>query len=93
MCIHTHTHTHIYKYMASLASLVPQLVKNPPAMQEMLVEFLGWKIPWRRDRLPTPVFVGLPTGSAGKESPCNAGDLVSVPGLGRSLEGGLGNPL
>ena len=24
-------------------SLVAQLVKNPPAMQETLVEFLGWK--------------------------------------------------
>ena len=29
------------------------------------------KICWRRDRLPTPVFLG----SAGKESICNAGDL------------------
>ena len=91
--MNVYTHTHIYKYMASLASLVPQLVKNPPAMQEMLVEFLGRNIPWRRDRLPTPVFIGLPSGSAGKESACNVGDLGSVPGLGRSLEGGLGNPL
>ena len=39
-----------------LASLIAQLVKNPPAMQETLVEFLGWEDPWRRDRLPTPVF-------------------------------------
>ena len=27
------------------ASLVAQLVKNPPAMQETLVRFLGWKDP------------------------------------------------
>jgi len=27
------------------ASLVAQLVKNPPAMQETLVEFLGWEDP------------------------------------------------
>ena len=27
---------------------------------------------------------GLPCGSAGKESACNAGDLGSIPGLGRS---------
>ena len=27
---------------------------------------------------------GFPWGSAGKESACNAGDLVSIPGLGRS---------
>ena len=38
------------------ASLVAQLVKNPPAMQETWVRFLGWKDPWRRERLPTPVF-------------------------------------
>ena len=28
----------------------------------------------------TPVFVGFPGGSAGKESTCNAGDLGSIPG-------------
>jgi len=26
-------------------------------------------MPWRRDRLPTPVFSGFSCGSAGKESP------------------------
>ena len=31
--------------------------------------------------------------SAGKESACNAGDLGSIPGLGRSPEGGHGNAL
>ena len=83
-------------------------------------KFDSWvgKIPWRRDRLPspvflpgqshgwrslmgyspqdhkksdtteqlhftspTPVFLGFPCGSAGKESPCTAGDLGSI--LGR----------
>ena len=39
---------------------------------------------WRRDRLPTPVFLGFPGGSAGKESTCNVGDPDSIPGLGRS---------
>ena len=28
--------------------------------------------------------IGLPGGSADKESACNAGDLGSIPGLGRS---------
>ena len=42
---------------------------------------------------PTPVFLGFPCGSAGKESTCSAGDLGSIPGLGRSLRGGHGNPL
>ena len=32
-------------------------------------------------------------GSDGKESSCNAGDLGSIPGLGKSPEGGHGNPL
>ena len=51
------------------------------------------KIPWRRDKLPTPVFTGFPGGSDGKESTCNEGDLVLIPGFGRSPEGGHGNPL
>ena len=75
------------------ASLIAQLVKNPPAMQETLVQFLVGKIHWRRDRLPTPVFMGFPGGSAGKESTCNAGDLGLIPGLGRSPGEGRGYPL
>ena len=43
--------------------------------------------------LPTPVFLGFPGGSAGKESSCNVGDLGSIPGLGRFPGGGHGNPL
>ena len=35
---------------------------------------------------------GFPCGSAGKESACNAGDLGSVPGLGRSPGEGKGYP-
>ena len=38
------------------ASLVAQLVKNPPAMRQTWVQSLGRKSPWRRERLPTPVF-------------------------------------
>ena len=36
---------------------------------------------------------GFPCSSAGKESPCNAGDLSSIPGLGRPPEEGKGYPL
>ena len=36
---------------------------------------------------------GLPGGSTGKESTCSAGDLGSIPGLGRSPGEGNGNPL
>ena len=37
--------------------------------------------------------LGFPGGSAGKESPCNAGDLGSIPGLGRSPGEGKGYSL
>ena len=49
--------------------------------------------PWRRDRLPTPVFLGFPGGSDGEESACNVGDLGLIPGLGRSLGELSGNTL
>ena len=35
---------------------MPQLVKNSPVMQETWVDPWVGKIPWRRERLPTPVF-------------------------------------
>ena len=87
--------------------------------------FNSWvgKIPWRRKRKPTPVFLPgeshgqrslegyspwdckeldmtewlslhnlIVLNSAGKESACNAGDLGSIPGLGRSPGGGHDNP-
>ena len=49
--------------------------------------------PWRIDRLPSSVFLGFPGGSDCKESICSAGDLGSIPGLGRCPGGGCGNPL
>ena len=36
---------------------------------------------------------GFPDSSVGKESPCNAGDSGSIPGLGRSPGEGKGYPL
>ena len=74
------------------ASLITQLGKKPSAMQETLVQLLG-KIHWRRDRLPTPVFLGFPCSSAGKEFTFNVGDLASIAGLGRSPGEGKGYPL
>ena len=41
------------------------------------------KIRWRRDRLPTPVFLGFPGGSAGKEAACNVGGLGFDPWVGK----------
>ena len=64
-------------------------------MQCRRPRFDSWvgKIRWRRERLPTPVFLGFPCGLAGKEFACNAGDLGSIPGLGRSPGEGKGYPL
>ena len=39
------------------------------------------------------MYIYHPCGSVDKESACNAGDLVSIPGLGRSPEKGKGYPL
>ena len=67
-----------------MASLVAQLVRIH--LQCRRPQYDSWvrKIPWRRDSLPTPVFLDFPVGLAGKESACNAGDLDLTPGLGRS---------
>ena len=45
-----------YPLQYTWASLVAQLVKNPPAKQEIWVQSLGWEDPWRKGRLPAPVF-------------------------------------
>ena len=37
--------------------------------------------------------LGFPSGSAGKESACSAGDLGSIPGSRRSPGDGKGHPL
>ena len=63
-------------------------------MQETLVQFLGQEDPLEKG------FLSFPGGSDNKESACsdskesacNAGDLGSIPGLGRSPGGGHGNP-
>ena len=49
--------------------------------------------PQTRDRLLTSEFLGLPCGSTDKESACSAGDLGSIPGLGRFPGEGKGCPL
>ena len=72
------------------ASLVAQLVKKLPAVQEPQFNYWVGKIPCRRDRLPTPVFLGFPGGSDSEESTCDAGELGLIPGLGRYAGGGHG---
>ena len=76
--------TNTFTFMGFLAA---QLVKNLPAMQENSVQFLCWEVPLEREWVPIPVFLGFPGASHSEESTCNAGDLDSIPGLGRSLRG------
>ena len=62
-------------------------------MQETLGWFLGGKGLLEKDQVPTPVFLGFPGGSDGKQSAWNARDLSLISGLGRSPGGGRDNPL
>ena len=57
-------------------------------------QFNSWvrKIPWRKDGLPIPVFLGFPGASDGKESASNVGALGSIRVLGGCPGGGHGNP-
>ena len=73
----------------SLTSLISQLVKNSQCRRPRFNSWVG-KIPWRRDKLPTPVFLGFSCGSAGKESAFHVGNLGLIPGLGRSHGEGKG---
>ena len=69
--------------LGSGASVIAQLVKNPPAMQDTPVLFLGREDPWRRDRLPTLVSMGFPGGSNGKESALQCGIPRFDPWVGK----------
>ena len=82
------------------ASLIVQLVLHSSLGKESACNAGGpGSIPGsgrsagERDRLPTPVFLGFPGGSADKKSARHAGDLGLIPGLGRSPGEGKGYPL
>ena len=71
------------------ASLIAQFVKNPPAIQETLVQFLG------REGIGYPLqysWVSL-MAQLVENLPCSVGDLSSVPGSGRSPGERKGYPL
>ena len=76
-----------------MASLIAQFLKN--GLQSRRLWFGSWvrKIPWRRDRILTPVFLGFPGGPAGKESAFSIGDPGSIPGLERFPGEGKAYPL
>ena len=88
----------LYPYMWNGSSFPREVCGKKSTCQcrgRKRLEFDPWvgKIPWRRAWQRTPVFLGFPGGSAGKESTCSVGDLSSIPGLGRSPGEGKGNPL
>ena len=72
--------------------LVAQRVKSLTSMWETWIWSLGWDDPLEKGK-STHSSMSFPCGSDGKESACNAGDLGSIPRLGRSLGEGNGNPL
>ena len=53
----------------------------------------SWEIDGETVETVSDFILGFPDSSAGKVSTCNAGDLGSIPGLGRSSEEGIGYPL
>ena len=52
----------IMSFLAKIhrAFLVAQLVKNPPAMQETPVQFLGWEDPLEKGQAAHSSILGLP---------------------------------
>ena len=76
----------LYVYWAAYFLSLIAFALERTCLQCRRSQFDPWvrKIRWRRDRLPTPVFLGFPHASAGKESACNVGDLGLTPGLGLS---------
>ena len=80
--------------MFIVASLRAQLVKNPSAMQETLVRFLGREdAPGEGIGYPLQYSWSSLVAQLLKESACNVGDLGLIPGLGRYSEERNGNPL
>ena len=63
------------------ASLVAQLLKNPPAMQDTPIQFLGQEDTLEKGQATHFSIPGFPGGLEGKESVCSAGDLGLIPRL------------
>ena len=75
VCIHTHTHTYGLPWIAKL--LIFLQYRGP------WFDSLVGKLPQRRDRLPTSIFLGFPGGSVGNNLLANAVDMGSIPDPGR----------
>ena len=69
--------------------MIAQLVQNTPTMQRPRFESWVAKIPWRRDRLPTPVFLGIPCAQVVKNLPTMWETWVQSLGWEDPLEEGM----
>ena len=82
---------HFNRSRSSVSILIVR--RNPPAMQETPVWFLGQEDPLEKGEDTNSSVLGLPWSLAGKEFPWNAGDLGSIPELDRAPGEGKGYPL
>ena len=81
-------------FLAGLrASLVAQPEKNPLQCRIPQSVSQVWKILWRRNRLPTPVFLCFLHGSDGKQSWLPRSQPVFHPWVGQIPRRGRSNPL
>ena len=91
-----------------LVMLINHLIVSPPSpfafdlsQHQGLFQWVGFshqvakalELQLKLQSFQFKVEMGFPGGSDGKESACNAGDLGSIPGLGRSPREGNDNPL
>ena len=72
--------------MENWASLVAHLVKNPPAMWRPGFDPWVGKIPWRKERLPTPVF--WPGEFHERDSPWGSKELDTTEQLSKKKKKG-----
>ena len=81
----------LFTVVCGLSLVVAQRLSCPAVHGiKTLVQFLGWEDLLEKGKA---THKGFSCGSAGKESPCNVGDLGLIPGLGRSPGEGKGYPL
>ena len=75
--------THILGWVSSYS--LSRTVNDHSTVCSIIYSFSISNVVW--------TFMGFPGGSAGKEYACNAKELGSIPGFGRSPGGGHSNPL
>ena len=73
------------------ASLIAQLVKNPFAIQETPVQFLGQEDPLEKEQATCPLFLGFPVAQLVKNPPAMRETWVQSLGWEDLLEKGRAN--